>query len=31
MHRMFGPGSVSATTAEDGRQDGVTVIDGGFH
>jgi predicted CoA-binding protein len=29
MHRTFGPGSVSATAAEYGRQHGVTVIDGG--
>lgn len=29
MHRSFGPGSVSASAAEYGRQHGVTVIDGG--
>lgn len=29
MHRMFGPGRVSATAAEYGRQHGVIVIDGG--
>jgi predicted CoA-binding protein len=29
MHRSFGPGSVSATAAEYGRQHGITVIDGG--
>jgi uncharacterized protein len=29
MHRAFGAGSVSATAAEDGRRNGVTVIDGG--
>jgi uncharacterized protein len=29
MHRLFGPGSVSATATEFGRRHGVTVIDGG--
>ncbi|HZW43758.1 MAG TPA: CoA-binding protein [Dermatophilaceae bacterium] len=29
MHRAFGGGSVSAAAAEYGRQQGITVIDGG--
>ena len=29
MHRAFGTGSVSATAAEYGRQQGITVIEGG--
>ncbi|MEO6143706.1 MAG: CoA-binding protein [Dermatophilaceae bacterium] len=29
MHRSFGAGSVSAAAAEYGRQQGITVIDGG--
>jgi predicted CoA-binding protein len=29
MHRSYGPGSVSASAAEYGRQHGITVIDGG--
>jgi len=29
MHRAFGPGSVSEAAAEYGRQQGITVIDGG--
>ena len=29
MHRSFGTGSVSKDAAEDGRQQGITVIDGG--
>ena len=29
MHRSFGPGSVSQSAAEYGREHGVTVIDGG--
>ena len=29
MHRAFGAGSVSAAAAEYGRQQGITVIDGG--
>ena len=29
MHRAFGHGSVSAAAAEDGRQHGISVIDGG--
>ncbi|MGH8835643.1 MAG: CoA-binding protein, partial [Actinomycetes bacterium] len=29
MHRSFGAGSVSSTAAEYGRQQGITVIDGG--
>ena len=29
MHRGVGPGSVSATATEYGRQQGITVIDGG--
>jgi len=29
MHRGVGPGSVSATATEYGRQHGITVIDGG--
>ena len=29
MHRSFGTGSVSQTAAEYGRQEGITVIDGG--
>ncbi len=29
MHRLYGTGSVSKTAAEYGRQQGITVIDGG--
>jgi hypothetical protein len=29
MHRSYGAGSVSSTAAEYGRQQGITVIDGG--
>jgi hypothetical protein len=29
MHRAFGGGSVSASAAEYGRKQGITVIDGG--
>ena len=29
MHRLYGAGSVSETAAEYGRQQGITVIDGG--
>lgn len=29
MHRAFGAGSVSKAATEDGRQQGITVIDGG--
>jgi uncharacterized protein len=29
MHRSFGAGSVSSAAAEEGREHGVTVIDGG--
>ena len=29
MHRLYGTGSVSQTATEDGREHGITVIDGG--